>query len=208
MLKNIIKKYLYEPFSKKLYDKFRYLDKEKINYSKKDILNKIQSYGINVQINGSEFDILGPEKIILGNNISIGNNIYINGLGGVIIGDNCNISDNCVISTVVYDYTYKNLPYGQKKDYKPVLIGQNVWIARNAIISPGVTIGDGAIIEVGTIVTNDVAPFEIVGSPKNIHLKLREEKHYIDQEKKDFSLATYKDNADNDIVFILGTGRS
>ena len=43
------------------------------------------------------------------------------------------------------------------------MIGNDVWIGRNAIILPGNTIGDGAIIAAGAVVTHDVPPYTIVG---------------------------------------------
>ncbi len=47
-----------------------------------------------------------------------------------------------------------------------VRIGDRVWIAYRAIIMPGVTIGEGAVVAAGAVVTRDVAPFTIVaGSP-------------------------------------------
>lgn len=48
----------------------------------------------------------------------------------------------------------------------PTEIGNDVWIGRRAIIMPGVTIGDGAVVGAGSIVTKDVAPYAIVaGNP-------------------------------------------
>jgi len=54
-----------------------------------------------------------------------------------------------------------------------VIIGNDVWIGANAIILPGVTIGDGAIIGAGAVVTHDVLPYAIAaGAPARI-LKYR-----------------------------------
>ena len=44
----------------------------------------------------------------------------------------------------------------------PVRIGNNVWIGENSVILSGVTIGDGAIIAAGSIVTKDVPPYAVV----------------------------------------------
>ena len=46
---------------------------------------------------------------------------------------------------------------------KPIHIGNDVWIGRRCIIMDGVTIGDGAFVAAGAIVTKDVPPFAIVG---------------------------------------------
>jgi acetyltransferase-like isoleucine patch superfamily enzyme len=48
----------------------------------------------------------------------------------------------------------------------PVAIGDNVWIGAKAIILKGVTIGDGAVVAAGSVVTKDVAPGVLVaGNP-------------------------------------------
>jgi acetyltransferase-like isoleucine patch superfamily enzyme len=52
---------------------------------------------------------------------------------------------------------------GYVEKQKPTIIGNDVWIGYRAIICPGVTIGDGAIIGAGAVVTKDVAPYTIVG---------------------------------------------
>jgi galactoside O-acetyltransferase len=52
---------------------------------------------------------------------------------------------------------------------KPVIIGKRVWIGFNAIVLKGVTIGEGAVIGAGSVVTRDVPPYCIVaGNPARI----------------------------------------
>lgn len=52
-------------------------------------------------------------------------------------------------------------------------IGNDVWIGSEAMIMPGITIGDGAIIASRAVVTKDVAPYEVVGSNPAKHIKYR-----------------------------------
>jgi acetyltransferase-like isoleucine patch superfamily enzyme len=59
----------------------------------------------------------------------------------------------------IADFDYLRLP----KDRGPIVIGNDVWIGDRAMIMRGVTIGDGAIVAAGAIVTKDVAPYAIVG---------------------------------------------
>lgn len=55
----------------------------------------------------------------------------------------------------------------------PIIIGNDVWIAREVIVLSGVTIGDGAVVAAGAVVTSDVAPYEMVGGVPARHLKWR-----------------------------------
>ena len=53
--------------------------------------------------------------------------------------------------------------------YKKTVIGNDVWIGNNCIIKGGITIGDGAIIGMGSVVTHDVPPYEIwAGNPAHL----------------------------------------
>jgi carbonic anhydrase/acetyltransferase-like protein (isoleucine patch superfamily) len=45
----------------------------------------------------------------------------------------------------------------------PIVIGNDVWSGFGSVVSPGITVGDGAIIAAGAIVTRDVPPYSIVG---------------------------------------------
>ncbi|MBZ4191515.1 hypothetical protein K7B07_21555 [Niabella sp. 3A5MI-3] len=58
-------------------------------------------------------------------------------------------------------------------DNKKVTIGKDVWIGASCIILPGVTIGDGAIVAAGSVVTKDVAPFTIVAGVPSKEIKKR-----------------------------------
>jgi acetyltransferase-like isoleucine patch superfamily enzyme len=55
----------------------------------------------------------------------------------------------------------------------PVVIDDDVWIGHGAIVLSGVRIGRGAIVAAGAVVTEDVAPYSIVSSPKATHLRYR-----------------------------------
>jgi acetyltransferase-like isoleucine patch superfamily enzyme len=62
-------------------------------------------------------------------------------------------------------------------EYSGVIIGNDVWIAEDAIITGGVKIGDGAIIAARAVVTKDVEPYSIVGGVPAKHIKFRFEKN-------------------------------
>lgn len=51
----------------------------------------------------------------------------------------------------------------------PIVIGDHVWIGMNVIVLKGVTIGEGAVVAAGSVVTKDVPPYSLVaGVPANV----------------------------------------
>jgi len=62
---------------------------------------------------------------------------------------------------------------GFRESEKPVTIGNGVWIGIQCLILDGVTIGDGAIVAAGSVVTKDVPPFAVVGGGPAKVLKYR-----------------------------------
>lgn len=104
-------------------------------------------------------DMLYPGRIEIKNNVSIGWFTHLDGRGGIIIGENTNISS---YSKIVTGGHIADSPTFDV-EFLPIVIGKRVWICTGAIILGGVTIGDGAIIAAGSVVTKDVAPYTIVG---------------------------------------------
>lgn len=101
----------------------------------------------------------------VGENCTINSNCYIDLRGGVVIGDNVNISHDVKIYTAGHDTSTEGFCYFEKK----VVIGDDVWIFPNVIVMPGVTVGSGAVIYPGSVVARSVGEAEIVaGNPAKI----------------------------------------
>lgn len=97
------------------------------------------------------------------------------------IGAFCSIADGTVIgggshpinwvssSPVFYsgrNVLKKNFSDNEYKEFTETIIGNDVWIGSKCLIKGGVTIGDGAVIGMGSVVTHDVPPYEIwAGNP-------------------------------------------
>jgi len=112
--------------------------------------------------------IWSAEKVIIGND--------------VLISHNVNIIDSNAHETDAEERAIngrKNFLYGLPNEKgnvpsAPIVIENNVWINFNSIILKGVTIGKGAIVAAGSVVTKDVPPFSLVaGNPAKIVKKLK-----------------------------------
>lgn len=81
-------------------------------------------------------------------------------------------------------------------DCYQTIVQSDVWIGDGAVIRPGVTIGVGAVIGANTVVTRDVAPFEIVGGVPSKHIRMRFPVEICDQLRQsewwDYPLETLK----------------
>lgn len=131
-----------------------------------------------------KYTITKPSKLFLGNNVHIGDNVYLKTEGEIHIGDNCHFSRNISIYSVNHNYEGEALPYDNTTIKKKVIIGKNVWIGMNVNIIPGVEIGDGAIIGMGSTVTKNVPELAIVGGNPAKILKFRDKAHYDNLEQK------------------------
>jgi acetyltransferase-like isoleucine patch superfamily enzyme len=101
----------------------------------------------------------GPEALDIGDNTSIAPFVHIWCGGRVIIGSNCMIGSHVEISSLTHDYQEKNM--SSTIIAKAVIIEDGVWIGSHAVIMPGITIGRGAVIGAGSIVTKDIPPYAI-----------------------------------------------
>lgn len=126
-------------------------------------LRNIKNKGVGNEIVGySRF--LDPDHLKIGSHIRIGYGCFFFCKGGIEIDDYTIISRNVTIYSANHNYKSDFIPFDDRYICKPVRIGRAVWIGMNVCILPGVHIGDGAIIGMGTIVARDVAPGEIIGT--------------------------------------------
>lgn len=89
--------------------------------------------------------------------------IVVLGTGLVVIGDHVSTGPNLVIQTQNHKYESDLLPYGQGFDPKNVYIDDCVWIGMNVLLLPGTHIGEGAIIQAGSVVHGEIPPCAIAG---------------------------------------------
>jgi acetyltransferase-like isoleucine patch superfamily enzyme len=92
----------------------------------------------------------------------IGAFTLIDGSGGLIIGEGCDVSSGVQIYTHSSAMRCVSGRRYDTVDREPVRIGDRVFIGANAVVNMGVTIGDEAIVGAGAVVTADVAPRTVV----------------------------------------------
>ena len=92
------------------------------------------------------------------------------------IGDNCMLAPGVHIYTATHPLDPVDRNSGQEYG-KPVTIGHNVWLGGRAVINPGVTIGDNAVVASGAVVVKNVPANAVVGgNPARIIKMLESEK--------------------------------
>lgn len=112
-----------------------------------------------------------PFHVAYGRNLTLGDGVYIN--AGCVVLDSApvRIGRRTMLGPAVQIYCADHA-HGLDERRRgleralPVSIGEEVWIGGSAILLPGVTVGDGAIVGAGAVVTRDVAPAtRVVGNP-------------------------------------------
>ncbi|MEO8842383.1 MAG: acyltransferase [Kofleriaceae bacterium] len=123
-----------------------------------------------------------PRAIVrVGSNVSIGGRTLLAAVKSIVVEDDVLISYECIIS----DSDNHNLRYSLRKtdlrdwlagrhdwskvETRPVRICKGAWIGARVIVTKGVTIGEGAVCGMGSVVTKDVAPYTVVaGNPARV----------------------------------------
>lgn len=120
------------------------------------------------------FMLFPPFYSDFGKNIHIGKTVFINACccfqdqGGIYINDGCLIGHRVTITTLNHGLA----PEDRHSSYpKPVRLGKNVWIGSGAILLPGVSIGDNAVVAAGAVVSKDVKAGSIVAGVPARHVK-------------------------------------
>lgn len=111
-----------------------------------------------------------PEKLFIGDDCNFGEDVFITAGGGVRIGNYVGIGAGAKIWSVNHKYEDPDVPWlEQGWEYKEVVVEDDAWIGANAFIMPGVTVGKGAIISAGTILSKSVPPYSIAaGNPGRV----------------------------------------
>ncbi|MBI4938224.1 MAG: acyltransferase [Nitrosomonadales bacterium] len=99
-----------------------------------------------------------------GDEVSFGSGCHIyEPRAGLTIGEHSMIGGGVLICGVNHGYSAQGIPMRRQPfEAAPIVIGRDVWVGMGAILLPGVTLGDGAVIAAGAVVTADVPPGAVV----------------------------------------------
>lgn len=130
---------------------------------------------------GAGCSVYSPFLFDMGENIFLGDNVFINyncvilDMAHVHIGNNVMIAPNVTLSTA--SHLLSRQSRRNKEGFaEPIVIEDDVWIGCNVSILPGVTIGAGSVIAAGAVVTKSVpANCLVAGVPARIMRKLEDE---------------------------------
>jgi acetyltransferase-like isoleucine patch superfamily enzyme len=90
-------------------------------------------------------------SLVLGERVFINTGATIVANHSIVVGDDCLIGD----LVAIFDCDFHPMEPSRPVQFAPVRLGANVWVGRSAMILPGVTIGDHAVIAAGSVVTGD-----------------------------------------------------
>ena len=99
-----------------------------------------------------------PENVSVGHHCRMNEGVTVLGTGVLSLGNHVHLGGRVIIATSGLDYRKENRPNFSL----PVRIEDFVWLGAGSSVRPGITIGEGAIVGMGSVVTHDVAPYTVV----------------------------------------------
>ena len=113
--------------------------------------------------------LVNARNLVIGDRVRIGARVSLwagPGKGRIVLAEDVMIGPGAMLTAANYRYNDGSPVTKQAMNEGDIIVGRDVWIGANAIILPGVTIGDRAIIGAGAVVRRDVPPNGIVaGNP-------------------------------------------
>lgn len=120
-------------------------------------------------------EIIPGGRIRVGRGTVVGSRALLDGRRGIEIGANVNLGGEVAVFTLQHDV--RSPTFGPKGG--PVRIGDRAWISFRTTVLPGITIGEGAVVAAGAVVTKNVPPYTIVGGVPAVPIGERpEDLHY------------------------------
>lgn len=111
-----------------------------------------------------------PEGVRIGRNVTINEWVFIDGAGGVDIGDDCRIAHGCSFISEDHVFDDPDRPIREQgRKVAPIVVEDDVWFGCGVRVMRGVRIGKGSVIGAGSVVTRDIPPYSVaVGVPAKV----------------------------------------
>jgi putative colanic acid biosynthesis acetyltransferase WcaF len=113
--------------------------------------------------------VWAPWNLEMGEYAGLGPYVDCYNVAKVTLGDYCIVSQYTYLCSASHDYTRINLPLVSK----PIRLGHRVWVASDAFIGHGVTVGDGVVIGARSSVFADIEPWTVVAGSPARRIKMR-----------------------------------
>lgn len=118
----------------------------------------------------SSCEIWQPWKLEMGDYVALSEHVICYTVDRIKIGSQTTVSREAFLCCAGHDVASPIM----ELTYAPITIGSNCWIAGRAIVMPGVTVGDGAVVAAGAVATKDAEPWTVVGGNPAKVIKKRE----------------------------------
>jgi maltose O-acetyltransferase len=112
---------------------------------------------------------LNGDRIELGDRVGFNYGCYVNGYGGLTIGDRSLVGPYSMIHTANHNMDPDRPLLEQGWREQPVEIGADCWIGMGVCILPGARLGDGCVIGAGSVVADEIPSYTVaVGNPARV----------------------------------------
>jgi len=105
------------------------------------------------------FQVRSARGLRIGARANIGDGAILDARGGLTIGEDVNLSTQVHLWTAQHGWDDADFSY----ESAPIVIGDHAWLSTRVTVLPGVTIGEGAVVAAGAVVTKDLAPYGLYG---------------------------------------------
>jgi len=127
------------------------------------------------------------KNTVIKNHVSMGI-LRVLAHGNFTVGNYTKIGENLLVITGNHNYMGELLPFDLTWTYKDVVIDDYCWIGANVILLPGTHIGEGAIIQAGSVVHGEIPPMSIAGGNPAKVFKYRDKEHFLKLKEKEAGL--------------------
>lgn len=111
-----------------------------------------------------------PWRLTINDNSWVGENVWIDNLAEVKIGANTCVSQDTYFCTGSHNWNSRSFDLITK----PISVGNSVWVSARSTIGPGVSIGNGAVLGLGSVATKDLVAWTIYSGVPAQPIKKRE----------------------------------